>query len=648
MTPSPAASTSSPDRAGHRLEEGQTRNHPLWQRIALAAGLTALVAGLCHVLALPATERYLLLSLVAVICTIYGGAVPGIASTLLGVLLIRGLSTFSQGTQAGSGFEFHVEYVAIQLAAIGLIALLQQKHRKLQDTISLLQQKHKQLEDTFEHSATGMAHSLIDGRWIRVNRTYCDLVGYTHEEVLGMTFRDFTHPDDINIDLELLARTLAGEIDHYSFEKRYIHKRGHIIWVHLTLSLIRKPDGSPDYLIAVVQDISRRKASEEALETSGKLLRQAQNIAGMVTWQMDIATGQVTALWNSNDLLHVPMKLNADDLTRLIHPYDRDQTTAYWIEAVRGEHAYIHEHRILVEGEERWVSVQAEFERDATGRALRALGVTYDITARKRAELEVLRLNSSLEQGIQNRTQALKGAYHELESYSYAVAHDLRSPLRIINGFAMALKEDNPGLDKDSQEHLQRILAASKKMGEFIDGLLTLSQYARGEPTRTNVNLSTIARRQLEEFASHEPQRKVTWMIEDDLWVQADMSLMEALFQNLLGNAWKYSAQVANAHIEVFAKESQNGQRHYCIRDNGAGFDMEQAEKLFEPFQRLHMPSEFAGLGIGLATAMRIVARHGGVIKAHSAPGMGATFSFTLPTDPAAQRPSLDDASRPG
>jgi light-regulated signal transduction histidine kinase (bacteriophytochrome) len=296
---------------------------------------------------------------------------------------------------------------------------------------------------------------------------------------------------------------------------------------------------------------------------------------------------------------------------------------------VQGKAEYDIEYRLQFDDEWRWFTVRAEFERDAQGRAVRALGVTRDVTERKRNEMEIQQLNASLEQRIDGRTRALKAAYDELESYSYAVAHDLRSPLRIINGFAQALREDNPRLDEGSQAHLARIMGASKKMGELIDGLLTLSQFSRGELQRKPVNISQIASRLLDEFASADPQRDVRWEIESDLTVMADPPLVEALMQNLLNNAWKYTAKTPQALIRVHAQEVQ-GQMRFCVSDNGAGFDMARANKLFQPFQRLHMPHEFAGLGIGLATSLRIVQRHGGSMSASGEPGKGAMFCFSL------------------
>jgi PAS domain S-box-containing protein len=621
-----------------RLLAWRPQNHALWVRCLVAVVLTVLAAWMRIALA-PAESggRFITFSLAVVLCTIYGGFVAGMVSTVLGMLLANfflvkpyGSLIFTNPTEALWLNSWHF---ITQLVVMASIALVQRQHRRLQDAATLVQKGHKQLEDTFEHSATGMAHSHVDGRWIRVNQTYCEMIGYTHAEVLGMNFKEFTHPDDIAIDLDQLARTLAGEIDHYSIEKRYIHKQGHTIWVYLTLSLIRRADGSPDYLIAVVQDVSPRKAFQAALETSEKLLIQAQNIAGMATWQCDVAQGRFVTLWDSHHILRLPRAgFNGEELLEITHPDDREHAWQQWSLSVQGKIPYNTEYRMIIGGEVRWISVQAEFERDEKGRAIRALGVTCDITGRKEAEREVLRLNASLEQRIQARTQALKGAYDELESYSYAVAHDLRSPLRIINGFAMALQEDNPSLNVESLAHLQRIMDASKKMGELIDGLLQLSQYARGETHRSLVNLSAIATRQLEELAQQEPGRPVTWEVDSGLQARADAPLVEALLQNLLNNAWKYTAKVPQAHIRVYGRATPEGMR-FCVSDNGAGFDMARVDKLFKPFQRLHMPHEFSGLGIGLATAMRIVQRHGGELRGESVPGQGATFCFTLPDD---------------
>ena len=604
-------------------------------RLVVAFLITAFAAWIRVALA-PAESggRFITLGLAAALSALYGGFRVGMFSTVVGMLIINYLLVkpyfsfaFDDPVEA---FWLNLWHLITQLVVVGAIAFMQQQNQRLRQATADIQLGAKQLEDTFEHSSTGMAHSHIDGRWIRVNQTYCDLIGYTKEELQALSYRDFTHPDDLRIDEELLASTLKGEISSYSIDKRYIHKLGHEVWVHLTLSLVRQPDGRPDYLIAVVQDITTSKATEQALRTSEQLLRQANEIAGVASWHADVATRRFVTLSGSHEVLDLPAaEFTDDELLALTHPDDQAMVLKHWALAVKGLSDYDIEYRLIIRGEHRWFSVRAEFDRDAQGRAVRALGVTRDVTERKYHDMQIQQLNASLEQRIEERTRALKAAYDELESYSYAVAHDLRSPLRIINGFAQALREDNPAWTGESLSHLERIMGASKKMGELIDGLLTLSQFSRGDLQRKPVNLSTIATRLLEEFASTEPQRQVRWEVEPGLNAMADPPLVEALLQNLLHNAWKYTAQTPQAHIRVYA-HVEKGQTRFCVSDNGAGFDMARASKLFQPFQRLHMPHEFSGLGIGLATSLRIVQRHGGSMAATGEPGKGATFCFSL------------------
>ncbi|MDO8887519.1 MAG: PAS domain S-box protein [Hydrogenophaga sp.] len=634
MTP-PSPPGSPLQRVWQRLADWQPDRHSLWMRLAVALVITLLAAWMRVALA-PAESggRFITLSLAAAISALYGGFRVGMFSTVLGMLMINFMLVkpyfsfaFENPVEA---FWLNLWHLLTQLVVVGAIALMQRQNRHLREATVLIQQGKQQLEDTFEQGATGMTHSHLNGEWIRINQTYCDIFGYTKDEMLKMHFRDFTHPDDLEVDLAQFHRALNDEIHHYSFEKRYIHKLGHVVWAYLTISLVRKATGEADYVIAVVQDISALKNAEQALRTSEHLLRQAHELAGLASWQADVAARRFTTLSGSHEILGLPQADFTDaELLALTHPEDRPQVLRLWALAVQGKAEYDIEYRLQFDDEWRWFTVRAEFERDAQGRAVRALGVTRDVTERKRNEMEIQQLNASLEQRIDGRTRALKAAYDELESYSYAVAHDLRSPLRIINGFAQALREDNPRLDEGSQAHLARIMGASKKMGELIDGLLTLSQFSRGELQRKPVNISQIASRLLDEFASADPQRDVRWEIESDLTVMADPPLVEALMQNLLNNAWKYTAKTPQALIRVHAQEVQ-GQMRFCVSDNGAGFDMARANKLFQPFQRLHMPHEFAGLGIGLATSLRIVQRHGGSMSASGEPGKGAMFCFSL------------------
>ena len=219
----------------------------------------------------------------------------------------------------------------------------------------------------------------------------------------------------------------------------------------------------------------------------------------------------------------------------------------------------------------------------------------------------------------------------ELEAFSYSVSHDLRAPLRSIDGFSKLLLEDHASaLNAKGQEYLRFVRASAQRMGELIDDLLSLSKVGRTDLLRDRVDLTSIARVTAQELQRKDPSRQATICVEDQLSVEADDGLMRVLLENLLGNAWKFTAKVPGARIEVGA-EQQDGSTVFFVRDNGAGFDMSYAKKLFSPFQRLHTESEFPGTGIGLATVHRIIDRHGGRIWADSAVDQGATFYFTVP-----------------
>ncbi len=253
-------------------------------------------------------------------------------------------------------------------------------------------------------------------------------------------------------------------------------------------------------------------------------------------------------------------------------------------------------------------------------------------------ELEVVAANSARELAETRAAfvEELERKNSELEAFSYSVSHDLRAPLRSIDGFSQLLLQDNADqLDPQSQDYLRRVRESAQRMGELIDDLLSLSRVGRAGLRREPVDLTSIARAVFDELQKKDPERRVNLRVAERLLAQADNGLMRVLFDNLLGNAWKFTAKVSEPRIEVGTDQQQGG-TIFFVRDNGAGFDMNYAENLFRPFQRLHNEAEFAGTGIGLATVHRVVDRHGGRIWANGAVDKGATFYFTIP------------ASRPG
>lgn len=261
----------------------------------------------------------------------------------------------------------------------------------------------------------------------------------------------------------------------------------------------------------------------------------------------------------------------------------------------------------------------------------RALGIAYTMTrSLRKTESDMRELNTGLEQRVAERTSQLDAVNKELESFAFSVSHDLRAPLRSMAGFCLALMEDySDKLDETGLDYLERISAASKRMGRLIDDLLTLSRVTRIETKRSDINLSAIAESVAEDLKRSEPDRKVKFVIQPGVVAKGDEILLRTVLENLLGNSWKYSAKKPQATIE-FGVEANGVAPAFFVRDNGAGFDMAHADKLFKPFQRLHGNAEFEGSGIGLASVANIVRRHGGKIWADAKPNDGAIMRFTL------------------
>jgi PAS domain S-box-containing protein len=283
------------------------------------------------------------------------------------------------------------------------------------------------------------------------------------------------------------------------------------------------------------------------------------------------------------------------------------------------------------DGSDLWALISTTPLTDDKEQYLGVLAMLADITDRKQAEDNILKLNTELEQRVVERTMQLEVANRELEAFSYSVSHDLRTPLRAIDGFSQALLEDySEQLDKEGQSYLQRVRAATQRMAELIDDLLELSRVTRSDMRQENVNLTTLAQQIMDALQKQDGKRQVDFTIAKDLTAVGDPHLLRVALENLLGNAWKFTEKQSEAHVELGSIVQPDGQTAYFVCDNGAGFDMNYAGKLFGAFQRLHAANDFPGTGIGLATVQRIIHRHGGKIWAEGAVNQGATFYFTL------------------
>lgn len=285
-----------------------------------------------------------------------------------------------------------------------------------------------------------------------------------------------------------------------------------------------------------------------------------------------------------------------------------------------------------VQGEPRWYQITMSCLLDKQGEPLAVAAEAQDITQHMEQQEAARRIQATLEKRVAQRTTQLSVANEELEAFSYSVSHDLRAPLSVIAGFAELLETSHAGaLDQNGKDYLHQIRTSTERMNCLIGDLLQLARVNQGGLLRTRFNLTQIAHDTLAELRASEPDRQVEVVLPGATYVDCDPGLMRALLGNLLSNAWKFTRKTDSPRIE-FNGFRRGASTVFFVRDNGAGFDMKNAGRMFGAFQRFHRESEFPGTGIGLATVKRIVGRHGGQVWAESAPGLGATFFFTLDT----------------
>ena len=480
----------------------------------------------------------------------------------------------------------------------------------------------------FEHSPHGLA--VLQGEYVALaNPALSAIKGLPLDELLATPMAtlnaELVHPDDLARMQAETQRFVDGTVEPGGYELRMLRRGGGVRQV-ITAHTPMRYRGRPAWLVSYV-DVTERTQAEEAYRTifecsvnglavvQGDRIRLA-NPAFVAITGRDLAFLTATPLDRLTEVLVHP-----DDLVeqrrrtqRYLGGVDNDEPNAFRILRPDGSVRHV-------------VSLRAGFPyHDAPARL-----VTFiDDTERAQAEAALRDLNAALEARVAERTAALQATAQELEAFSYSASHDLRAPLRSIDGLCQAVIEDYAAhLPADAGALLQRVRAATASMGTLIDQLMTLSRVVRGELRRQPVDLSTLAREVAAELARGERGRTVTISIADGLAANGDAALLRAVFANLLGNAWKFTQPRAEARVSVGALP-HDGRDAFYVRDNGVGFDPTQADRLFRPFQRLHPASEFAGHGIGLATVLRIVTRHGGRAWAESSPGHGATFYFTL------------------
>ena len=769
------------------------------------------------------------------------------------------------------------EELALAHSAAHVIGVAVELNRKE----AALRASELRFRNSFQGAATGMAMSNLDGRFMQVNNAFCQMMGYSAQELLGMDMQAVTYSQDWPQHHAQLMALVAGDLDSFVIEKRCRTKAGALVWVRVSMSPLRNADGQAEGFIGIAEDINQTRETAVALRQVQDALNSASRVSRLGAWSVDVTcadlvvqlsdiaceihrlppgtvltTAQAIAAYSPDDAPIIGESFDAcakDGLafdhelclvnsagkqvwvrsigeavrdgngqvvrvqgsiqdisarklaelaqtalqTRLTTTLDnisdgfatidrdwrlsfvnrraeqmlqRDRTAlvgqlmqvvfpvvegtsfvGHYIQAIRKKQAVHFEEYyaplglwlnlsvypsadglaiyfrdvtrqrlaneqlrlletavsrlndivLITEAEPfdepgpRIVFVNDAFERrtgysrdevlgktprllqgpntqraelDRIGHELRQwqpvraelinytksgqqfwleldivpianaegwythwVAVERDITERKQAQLEMLELNAELENRVQVRTAQLEVANRELEAFSYSVSHDLRSPLNTVNGFGQLLQKSHADHLSDKGKHyLNRIRAGTQQMGELIEGLLSLAKLSRNTLILGMVDLSAMALRVEQELREREPERQVSVHIQPGLQVHGDATLLMVVMQNLLGNAWKYTSKQADAWIEIGTQPTADGDAVYFVRDNGAGFDMAHANKLFGAFQRLHAPTDFAGTGVGLANVKRVIERHGGRVWAEGHLNEGATFFFTL------------------
>jgi PAS domain S-box-containing protein len=492
------------------------------------------------------------------------------------------------------------------------------------------------LATAIEQAAETVVITDRDAKIQYANPAFTRTTGYIREEALGQNPRILkSGQHDTRFYQELWSTLAAGKLWHGEFTNR--RKDGTLYMEEATIAPVRDASGEITNYIAIKTDITERKKAEEALEESElryrQLFERAESALGVYEMVFDAggnacdfrylnvnpAFERITGRQQGKILGHTALEITPD-------------LEEYWIKLFG---------RVAVTGEPSTFEHYARhLGRHYSGTAYsprsNQVAVTFmDVTERIRAEEEVRQLNVELEERVRSRTAALETANREMEAFAHSVSHDLRAPLRGIDGWSLALLEDyGEKLDAQARKHLDRVRSEAQRMGRLIDDILHLSRVSRAELVPRPVDLTSLAATIVARLREAHPGRCIEFIVAPQLKCRGDARLLEIALSNLLDNAVKFTGPRTPARIE-FGMTEYEGKSAFFIRDNGVGFDMAYAGMLFAPFHRLHKPSEFPGTGIGLATVQRVIHRHGGRIWADARVGEGATLYFTLGADKA-------------
>lgn len=491
----------------------------------------------------------------------------------------------------------------------------------------------EQLRMFYELPFLGMAiSSPLDKRWLQVNDRLCEILGYSREELLDMSWAQMTPPGDLERNVALFDELLAGLSSGYQMAKRFVRKDGRMVHTELDVRAVRDRNGRIRQLFATIQDVTERTQVEAALQDYKEMLEQAEALVQLGSWAGDVESQQLTIsaqLFRNIGLDPTGrMPSDAEYLAR-IHPDDR-ALVAEDMQCIRtgGEAGELVFRTDPAHGPMRWLRrTVRRISRETEGRGPRYIGTLLDITEAVAAEARLKRLNQELEERVAERTAQLSQANMELEAFSYTVSHDLKAPLRGIDGYSQLLVEEyGERLDDEGRRFVERIRKGVQQMSDLIADLLAYSRIERRDMVHEPVALLPLVEQVVDSYhADIEKHGTEVRLAMEPFTLPLDREGMAVVLRNLIGNALKFSRDSASPRIEIGARH-ETGRRILWVRDNGVGFDLKYHDRIFGIFQRLHRAEEFPGTGVGLALVAKAVQRMGGRVWAESQPGAGATF----------------------
>ncbi|MBI5713453.1 MAG: PAS domain S-box protein [Chloroflexi bacterium] len=500
---------------------------------------------------------------------------------------------------------------------------VRQRTAELTKSNELIQASEARYRSALDNMMEGCQIIGFDWRYLYLNDSATSQGRLAKDEMLGRTMMA-KYPGIESTDMFAMLRRCMDERTPQRMENEFIYPDGSKGWFELSIQPVMEG------IFILSLDITDRKQVEEALRKSEDLFSKAfhgspapMTIARQTDGTYIAANESFLRMVECSleeVIGHTSLELNLIDA----------EARAKIIRHLR-QHGTIHNVEVQAKAKSgRSLNLLTSIENTQLAGEACTITTMLDITDRKQAEEEIHRLNAELEQRVIERTAQLEIANKELEAFSYSVSHDLRTPLRGIDGWSLALLEDyHDRLDEQGRGYLDRVRSEAQRMGRLIDDMLELSRVTRAEMRKETVDLSALAQDIVAKLQETQLQRRVEFVTQDGLMAQGDPQLLEIMFSNLLSNAFKFTGKTSNARIE-FGQTTWQEKRAFFVRDNGAGFDMAFASNLFGAFQRMHKVSEFPGTGVGLATVQRIVHRHGGQVWAEAAVNKGATFYFTL------------------